>query len=146
MRRASESADFGDLAHGERFGVGLLKVDRGMLEAKTHEMRRRRRTDFAEDDREKSRRNAAVPGDFLHRYAGSRHPFDHDVLGIVAKLLVTTRTFVEPSLAKAAPLDKFQFLRHGYFCADTATTPEKPVFNLTVSLKDSWGKEQKKQG
>lgn len=51
---------------------------------------------------------------------------------------------VEPTLAQAAPLDKFQFLRHGYFCADSATTPERPVFNLTVSLKDSWGKEQKK--
>ena len=51
---------------------------------------------------------------------------------------------VEPSLAGAKPLDKFQFLRHGYFCADSETTPERPVFNLTVSLKDSWGKEQKK--
>ncbi len=61
-------------------------------------------------------------------------------------LRVAERALVEPSLAKAAPLDKFQFLRHGYFCADTATTPEKPVFNLTVSLRDSWGKEQKKQG
>ncbi len=61
-------------------------------------------------------------------------------------LRVAERALVEPSLAKAAPLDKFQFLRHGYFCADTTTTPEKPVFNLTVSLKDSWGKEQKKQG
>lgn len=52
---------------------------------------------------------------------------------------------VEPSLALAKPLDKFQFLRHGYFCADTDTTPERPVFNLTVSLKDSWGREQKKK-
>ena len=51
---------------------------------------------------------------------------------------------VEPSLAAAKPLDKFQFLRHGYFCADSDSTPERPVFNLTVSLKDSWGKEQKK--
>ncbi|MEG1603953.1 MAG: hypothetical protein RR340_10135 [Cloacibacillus sp.] len=51
---------------------------------------------------------------------------------------------MEPSLAAAAPFDKFQFLRHGYFCADSETTPERPVFNLTVSLKDSWGKEQKK--
>jgi len=52
---------------------------------------------------------------------------------------------VEPSLAKAQPLDKFQFLRHGYFCADTDMTEAKPVFNLTVSLKDSWAKELKKQ-
>ncbi len=60
-------------------------------------------------------------------------------------LVVMEEALVEPALAQAAPLDKFQFLRHGYFCADTATTPERPVFNLTVSLKDSWGKEQKKR-
>ncbi|WP_455596291.1 glutamine--tRNA ligase/YqeY domain fusion protein [Cloacibacillus porcorum] len=58
--------------------------------------------------------------------------------------VVMEEALVEPTLAQAAPLDKFQFLRHGYFCADSATTPERPVFNLTVSLKDSWGKEQKK--
>ncbi|MGN0881538.1 glutamine--tRNA ligase/YqeY domain fusion protein [Cloacibacillus porcorum] len=58
--------------------------------------------------------------------------------------VVMEEALVEPALAQAAPLDKFQFLRHGYFCADSATTPERPVFNLTVSLKDSWGKEQKK--
>lgn len=60
-------------------------------------------------------------------------------------LVVMDEALVEPALAQAAPLDKFQFLRHGYFCADTTTTPERPVFNLTVSLKDSWGKEQKKR-
>ena len=59
-------------------------------------------------------------------------------------LVVADEALVEPSLAQAAPLDKFQFLRHGYFCADSETTSEHPVFNLTVSLKDSWGKEQKK--
>ncbi len=58
--------------------------------------------------------------------------------------IVIENALVEPSLAKAEPLDKFQFLRHGYFCADTESTAQKPIFNLTVSLKDSWGKEQKK--
>ena len=58
--------------------------------------------------------------------------------------VVMEEALVEPTLAQAAPLDKFQFLRHGYFCADSATMPERPVFNLTVSLKDSWGKEQKR--
>ncbi len=58
--------------------------------------------------------------------------------------VVMEEALVEPTLAQAALLDKFQFLRHGYFCADSATTPERPVFNLTVSLKDSWGKEQKR--
>jgi glutaminyl-tRNA synthetase len=50
---------------------------------------------------------------------------------------------VEPILAVAKPMDKFQFMRHGYFCADHDSTPEKPVFNLTVSLKDSWGKQKR---
>ena len=60
-------------------------------------------------------------------------------------VVVAEDALVEPSLAQAKPLDKFQFLRHGYFCADTDTTTAHPVFNLTVSLKDSWGREQKKQ-
>ena len=60
-------------------------------------------------------------------------------------LIVLEGALVEPRLAKAGALDKFQFLRHGYFCADTETTEAKPVFNLTVSLKDSWAKELKKQ-
>ena len=59
-------------------------------------------------------------------------------------LIVLENSLVEPSLAKAKPLDKFQFLRHGYFCADKDMTEAKPVFNLTVSLKDSWAKELKK--
>lgn len=46
--------------------------------------------------------------------------------------------FVEPYLASAMPGDRFQFMRVGYFCADADTTPEKPVFNRTVVLKDSY--------
>jgi glutaminyl-tRNA synthetase len=42
-------------------------------------------------------------------------------------------------LANAKPDDKFQFERNGYFVADLKDhTAEKPVFNLAVSLKDSW--------
>jgi len=59
-------------------------------------------------------------------------------------LKVVENALLEPSLAKAATGDKFQFLRHGYFCADKLSTEDRPVFNLTVSLKDSWGKEMKK--
>ena len=48
---------------------------------------------------------------------------------------------VEPSLANSKPDDKFQFERHGYFVADRVDhRAEKPVFNLAVGLKDSWGK------
>lgn len=41
--------------------------------------------------------------------------------------------------------DKYQFVRKGYFCTDTDSKPEHLVFNLTVGLKDSWAKEQKKK-
>jgi len=51
---------------------------------------------------------------------------------------------VEPMLANAGPSDRFQFLRQGYFCADLDSTPERPVFNRTVALKDSWAKMQQK--
>ena len=49
---------------------------------------------------------------------------------------------VEPSLAQAKADDKFQFERHGYFVADRVDHVQgtKPVFNLAVGLKDSWGK------
>lgn len=50
---------------------------------------------------------------------------------------------VEPSLADVKPLEKFQFQRLGYFCADYDTVPGKPVFNRTVGLKDTWSKMNK---
>jgi glutaminyl-tRNA synthetase len=47
--------------------------------------------------------------------------------------------YVEPTLATAQPDDKFQFERNGYFVADRVDhTAAKPVFNLAVTLKDSW--------
>lgn len=54
--------------------------------------------------------------------------------------------FVEPSLASAEVGSRFQFERLGYFCADKDSTKEKPVFNLTVNLKDTWSKVEKKSG
>jgi glutaminyl-tRNA synthetase len=51
---------------------------------------------------------------------------------------------LEPSLGKAQPGETFQFERHGYFCADLVLSqPGAPVFNRTVTLKDSWGKTDK---
>jgi glutaminyl-tRNA synthetase len=52
--------------------------------------------------------------------------------------------YVEPSLAHTKPGDRFQFERVGYFCTDQDSTDENPVFNLTVNLKDTWAKVQKK--
>lgn len=51
---------------------------------------------------------------------------------------------VELSLKEAKHLDQFQFQRIGYFNVDLDSTPENLVFNRTVSLKDSWAKEQQK--
>jgi glutaminyl-tRNA synthetase len=52
---------------------------------------------------------------------------------------------LEPSLATAAPGARMQFERVGYFCVDTVDSkPGAPVFNRTVSLRDSWAKQEKK--
>ena len=58
-------------------------------------------------------------------------------------LEVLTDCFLEPSLAEAKPGEKFQFGRTGYFCADLDSTPDKLVFNRTVTLKDTWAKIEK---
>ena len=49
--------------------------------------------------------------------------------------------YVEPSLKEAKALDHFQFQRLGYFNLDPDTTPEKLVFNRTVTLRDNWSKK-----
>ena len=51
---------------------------------------------------------------------------------------------VEPSMVQAELGTAVQFERQGYFCADPDTTPNRPVFNEVVALKDSWRKIQKK--
>jgi glutaminyl-tRNA synthetase len=51
--------------------------------------------------------------------------------------------YVEPSLTDTRPGDRFQFERIGYFCTDQESTDDKPVFNLTVTLKDTWAKIEK---
>ena len=50
---------------------------------------------------------------------------------------------VEPGLAGAPAGSRYQFLRQGYFCLDPDSTETRPVFNRTVSLKDSWSKIEK---
>ncbi|RUR37391.1 glutamine--tRNA ligase/YqeY domain fusion protein [Vreelandella populi] len=59
--------------------------------------------------------------------------------------LVICQAIGEPSLADAAPEDRFQFERMGYFCADRhLSKPGQLVFNRTVGLKDSWAKIKQK--
>jgi glutaminyl-tRNA synthetase len=60
-------------------------------------------------------------------------------------LEVLTSCRIEPFLSGAAPGSRYQFERVGYFCVDPDTTPEKLVFNRTVSLRDDWVKIQKQQ-
>lgn len=50
---------------------------------------------------------------------------------------------VEPSLRGSAPGTRVQFERIGYFCVDPDSTDERPVFNRTISLRDSWAKLEK---
>ena len=59
-------------------------------------------------------------------------------------LQIIKNAFIEPSLAAATLQGRYQFLRKGYFCLDKDSTKEKLVFNRTVTLKDAWGKEVKK--
>jgi glutaminyl-tRNA synthetase len=66
--------------------------------------------------------------------------FNQDSLQVIEK------AYIEPALAEVKPGETFQFLRLGYFASDDTHTPEKPVFNRTVTLRDTWAKVQKNKG
>ena len=68
----------------------------------------------------------------------------HDDLN-PASLEVVTDAKVEPSAAAAEPGTRFQFERLGYFCVDSDSAAGRPVFNRTVTLKDSWVKAEGKK-
>jgi glutaminyl-tRNA synthetase len=53
---------------------------------------------------------------------------------------------LEPSAATASAGDSFQFERHGYFCVDTDSAPGRLVFNRTVTLRDTWTRDEAKSG
>ena len=55
---------------------------------------------------------------------------------------VLTGALLEPSLAEVPVGDTVQFERLGYFCVDPDSTPGAPVFNRTMTLKDTWAKVQ----
>jgi len=57
-----------------------------------------------------------------------------------ASLEVLDDSLLEPALAEAPPGVPVQFERQGYFCPDTSSTRDKPVFNRTVGLRDTWAK------
>jgi glutaminyl-tRNA synthetase len=59
-------------------------------------------------------------------------------------LTVLPTAWAEPALKTAKFNERYQFLRKGYFTIDKDSTDEKLVFNRTVTLRDTWAKEQKK--
>ena len=76
-------------------------------------------------------------------------PSDDDWLSHLnpGSLEVVRGAKLEPSLAQAAPGSRWQFERVGYFCADPVDSrPGVPVFNRTVTLRDTWAKIEQRQG
>ncbi len=62
-------------------------------------------------------------------------------------LEIIEKGFIEPFLQDAVGGDRFQFLRLGYFCVDNVDSRSgSPVFNRTVTLRDTWAKIAKKSG
>lgn len=59
-------------------------------------------------------------------------------------LTMISNAFIEPDLMNAEAGRGYQFIRKGYFSLDSDSTPGKPVFNRTVTLKDTWAKESQK--
>jgi glutaminyl-tRNA synthetase len=60
--------------------------------------------------------------------------------------LKVVQGFIEPSAAAAPAGSRYQFERLGYFCVDPDSEPRKPVFNRTVTLRDTWANIEKRMG
>ncbi len=73
----------------------------------------------------------AAEGDF-------KDYINHDSLHIIPN------AYAEPALKTGTTSDHYQFLRKGYFCVDKDSTDDTLIFNRTVTLRDTWAKEQKK--
>ena len=61
------------------------------------------------------------------------------------KSLETVACYVEPGLAGAKPGSRYQFERLGYFCVDPDSSDKLPIFNRTVTLRDTYAKIEKAQ-
>jgi glutaminyl-tRNA synthetase len=60
-------------------------------------------------------------------------------------LQIVSCAFGEPGLQQASTTERYQFIRKGYFCLDKDSSAAKLVFNRTVTLRDTWAKEQNKK-
>jgi glutaminyl-tRNA synthetase len=91
---------------------------------------------------EASRGVAAEIRDYERLFTVAEPTSDDDVdfLNFVNKdsLTINMDAVVEPYLQQVAEGETYQFLRHGYYCKDPESSPERPVFNRTISLKDSF--------
>jgi glutaminyl-tRNA synthetase len=92
----------------------------------------------------------AVPAEvrlYDHLFTKAEPGADGDFLADLnpGSLEVLTGCRLEPSLAAASGA-ALQFERQGYFCRDPDSTPERPVFNRTVALRDAWARLQTKGG
>lgn len=89
----------------------------------------------------------AVPAEFRvydRLFSVANPAAEDDFLNVVnPQSLVVKHGLVEPSLKDAIAEQAYQFEREGYYCADNRdSTSAKLVFNRTVGLRDSWGKEE----
>ncbi len=75
---------------------------------------------------------------FLRPDPGAGADFFADLNPQSLEVLVDSR--IEPALADTMPGETVQFERQGYFCLDPASRAERPVFNRTVGLRDSWAR------
>ena len=82
---------------------------------------------------------------YEHLFTSERPDEEADFLSTLNpdSLEVVADAKVEPSLADARPGERFQFERLGYFAVDPDSEPGSPVFNRTVSLRDTWAKVNK---
>jgi len=91
----------------------------------------------------------AVPAEvriYEHLFSASEPGASGDLLGDLNphSLEVVKGCRAEPALAEVAPGQTVQFERQGYFCADPEGSPAAPVFNRTVTLRDTWARIQAK--
>jgi len=75
---------------------------------------------------------------------GEVEPGQDFIANLNPRSLEVVTAKIEPSLANAPAGGFYQFERLGYFCVDPDTAPGKPVFNRTVTLKDTWAKIEKR--
>ncbi len=86
--------------------------------------------------------------DYLLRDSDEEDEDSRDFISLLNpdSLQALTDCQVEPGLANAEPGNRYQFERQGYFCVDTRDSrPGAPVFNRTVSLRDSWARIEQSQ-